>query len=46
MGSPNYPTPAQQKALIAASEMEWGPMALDGPLTVPPHGTVAIVLAA
>ncbi len=46
MGSPNYPTPAQQKVLLAAAEMEWGPLALDAAVTIPPHGTVAIVLEA
>jgi hypothetical protein len=46
MGSPNYPTPAQQQALIVASEMAWVSMALDEPLTVPAHGTVAMVLSA
>ena len=46
IGSPNYPTPAQQKLLLAASEMAWGSLALDGSVTIPPHGTVAIVLEA
>ena len=45
MGSPNYPTPAQQVVLREASELGWTPLELGASVALPPHGTMAIVFS-
>jgi len=43
MGSPNYPTPAQQTVLKEAAQMPWESLKLGASVVLPPHGTMAIV---